>query len=258
MPRRSQVDGQVMDLRALRGRVWELSCRAGRCRDVQQTLEVADPATAGGLACELRGLVWNAMQCPHANHVLQKCITVLQPVPHWLVEEVLSWGSQGIETMAKHRFGCRVFERLLEHCEEGHKQQLVASLLEDVVSLSQEEFANYCIQFILEHSNSEQRSEVINLVIAEAAWLATHYYAGAVVTKALQHGSAEQRLELAETLLAQGPWLLERMAVHRFSNEAVIEMLGLPQATERVRGILRPNWWQLQASRYGREILQFL
>lgn len=202
--------------------------------------------------------MWNAIQCPHANHVLQKCITVLNPVPLWMNEEVLSWGPQGIETMAKHKFGCRVFERLLEHCEEEQKQQLAASLLENVVSLSKEPFANYCVQYILEYSNSEQRSEVMSLVTSDAVSLATDYYAGAVVAKALRHGFMEQCLELAENLLAQGPELLERMAVHRFSNDAVIEMLRLPQVMDRVRGALHPKQRQLQNSRYGREVLKFL
>lgn len=175
-----------------------------------------------------------------------------------MVLEVLSWGSSGIEALAKHKFGCRVFERLLEHCEEEHKEQLAAPLLESIVDLSKEPFANYCIQHILEHSNAEQRAKVMSSVTAQAASLATDYYAGAVVAKALHHGSTRQRLELVETLLAQGAWLLERMAVHRFSNEAVIEMLELSDVAERVRATLRPKLWQLQGSRYGKEVLRFL
>jgi pumilio RNA-binding family len=246
-----------MDPNALRDRVWELSRKAGKCRDVQRTLEEADAATVGGLACELREHVWDAMECPQANHVLQKFITVLKPMPKWLMQEIFSRGSQGIETMAKHQFGCRVFLRLLEHCEEEDKERLVECLMANIVNLSKDEFATYCIQAIFEHSNAEQQSEVSHVVTTKAvsASMATHYHAGAVVAKALQCGFTEQSAELAEALLQQGPWLLERMAVHRYGSDAVIQMLGLPQVSERVYRALVPKMWKLQDSEHGSEVL---
>jgi hypothetical protein len=182
---------------------------------------------------------------------------VLKPMPDWLMQEVFSFGSQGIETMAKHQFGCRVVLRLLEHCKEEDKERLVESLMGNIVNLSKNEFATYCIQGILEHSNAKQLSEVLHVVTAKAVSesMATHYHAGAVVAKALQYGFAEQCVELAEALLGQGPWLLERMAVHRFSNDAVIQMLRLPQVSERVHGALLPKVWKLQGDEYGSQVL---
>jgi hypothetical protein len=247
--------GQVMDPTALRGRVWELSRQAGTCWDVQRTLEAVDPATAECLAHEFQGFVWCALECPCANHVLQKCITVLKFVPDWLMYEVFSWGPQGIVDMAKHRFGCRIFLRLIEHCWEGYKQWLAAPLMANVVGLSKDKYANFCIQYILEHGTSEHRSEILASVIAEATWLAKEsgkdHFAAEVVAKALKHGFMEQCLELAEALLGQ----VVEMAFTRFGKDIVIEMLRLPQVSERVRGVLRcSQFQQLQDNRYSKEV----
>ena len=50
------------------------------CRDVQRAIEeAADDVTRSRLVTELAGHVLDAMRCPHANHVLQKCITCSRP-----------------------------------------------------------------------------------------------------------------------------------------------------------------------------------
>jgi hypothetical protein len=169
--------------------------------------------------------------------------------------EVFSWGPQGIVDMAKHRFGCRIFLRLIEHCWEGYKQWLAAPLMANVVGLSRDKYANFCIQYILEYGTSEHRSEILASVIAEATWLAKEsgkdHFAGEVVAKALKHGFMEQCLELAEALLGQ----VVEMAFTRFGKDIVIEMLRLPQVSERVRGVLRcSQFQQLQDNRYSKEV----
>jgi hypothetical protein len=255
----TQRKGQAMDPNALRNRVWELSCQESTCWDVQRTLEVVHPAIAECLAREFQGFVWDAIESPHANHVVQKCITVLKFVPDWLLYEVLSWGPQGIEDMAKHKFGCRIFLRLIEHCWEGYKQCLAAPLMANVVGLSKDKYANFCIQYIIEHGTSEHRSEILASVIAEATSLAKEsgkdHFAADVVAKALKHGFLEQCLELAEALLGQ----VVDMSFTRFGKDIVIEMLRLPQVSERVRGVLRcSKFQQMQDNRYSKEVKEEL
>ena len=63
----------------LTGRVWELSQDSKGCREVQQAIEEASDDVRCSLVAELCGHVLDAMRCPHANHVLQKCITCSRP-----------------------------------------------------------------------------------------------------------------------------------------------------------------------------------
>lgn len=241
----------------LRGRVWELSRSAEACREVQAALARADGPTAAALACELRGHVWEAVACPHANHVLQRCIRTLRPVPAWLVEEILAWGRGGVVELAEHRFGCRVLERLLESCEEGPRRRLGACLLEHLGGLSRHPFANYCVQHLLQYGAPEHQARILQASLDEVATLATDYHGGGVVTRCMASGPRASRLELAEALLER-PSLLERMAVYRFSHGAVIEMLKLGETAPRVRRLLAGKRSQLAATRYGREVLRHL
>ena len=64
---------------SLAGRVWELSQDSKGCREVQLAIEEASDDVRRGLLAEIAGHVLDAMRCPHANHVLQKCITCSRP-----------------------------------------------------------------------------------------------------------------------------------------------------------------------------------
>merc|ERR1719329_1781251 len=123
----------------LRGRVWRLARHSQGCRDVQRALEEADEDGANRIADELRGHVWHAVECCNANHVLQKCIVCAPGAPEFIIAELLAWGPDGSKYLAKHRFGCRVFERLL-----------VDQVLQDVVGLCTHQFANYVMQHLFE------------------------------------------------------------------------------------------------------------
>merc|ERR1712070_95209 len=137
--------------------------------------------TAESLASELQGRIWEATVCLHGNYVVQKCIKTLNPDSEWISGEILSWGVEGVRELAMHRFGCRVYCRLLEHCNEKQKAALVECLLGDVVVLSKAEFGNYCVNHILQYGSAEHRDAVMALVQPEAVSLATDYYAGAVI-----------------------------------------------------------------------------
>ena len=61
---------------------------------------------------ELRGHVLQMMESPHANFVLQKVIEVLPANATCFVTEELA--TRAAEA-ARHRFGCRILCRLIEH-----------------------------------------------------------------------------------------------------------------------------------------------
>merc|ERR1712232_436064 len=138
---------------------WKMSLKAEGSRKVQEALEEGDNHYRVEIASELQGHVWDAVESPHANHVLQKCIVELPPEAcEFIVDELKFWdGVPAAEYLAKHRFGCRVFERLLEHCPK-----LVAGMVEELYHLnmrvpSLHAFGNYMVQHILEHGSLDQQ-----------------------------------------------------------------------------------------------------
>eukprot|EP00438_Fugacium_kawagutii_P029241 Skav229576 [mRNA] locus=scaffold568:769569:775299:+ [translate_table: standard] len=124
------------------------------------------------LAQELRGHVKEAASSPHANYVLQKApgraggagggaghvITQLRPhASTFIAEELLDSGAR----FARHRFGCRILCRLLEHCTtESSTQRLISRILEDpseALELCRHNFGHHVVQLVLERGHPTRR-----------------------------------------------------------------------------------------------------
>merc|ERR1711988_1299181 len=119
------------------------TCAWQRARDAQGTFEVqkaldecSNDEERAVLAAQLRGHVFEATQCPHANHVLRKVITLLPPSSlNFVVVELMSRGPAGIIEIARHRYGCRILEGLLLHCPLEQLSCVVECLLAEAAAL---------------------------------------------------------------------------------------------------------------------------
>merc|ERR1712187_976650 len=67
---------------------------------------------------------------PHGNHVLSKLVEVMPSATLGPIIEQLHGTAVQV---AKHRYGCRVLERLIEHCSETQ----LSVLMEEVVAESE-------------------------------------------------------------------------------------------------------------------------
>ena len=79
---------------------------------------------------------------PNGNHVIQRCIQVMSAFAddrgdpsltsslsdrmQFIVDDIVD----NIEMLSTHRYGCRVVQRAVEHCEDAHKN----AVLEKIVS----------------------------------------------------------------------------------------------------------------------------
>ena len=66
------------------------------------------------LKADLHTHVWDCIQCPHANHVLQKFIKILPPSEVQFVIDEIVQPTNGPLWAAEHKYGCRIILRLLE------------------------------------------------------------------------------------------------------------------------------------------------
>lgn len=243
-------------LQSLRGRVWALSKDAKGCWLVQQALEdAAGDEERTTLALELKGHVWKAMQCPHANFVLQRCITTMKPnALQFIIDEI-----QSATQAAKHRYGCRVMERLIEHCLPEQVEPLVDDLLVDAAALCTHVFGHYVMQHLLEHGTCDQASGVIKILQENAATLGGDTYGCSVVAKALGHGFEEDRKAMASALI-QSEGVIPAMSFARHGHMAVKLVLAMVEGSERDSACrqLYACEKKLRDSRYGRVVLTFV
>ena len=64
----------------------------------------------------------------HGNHVIQKCIEQMPPDSVvFIIESV----QDKTEAMAVHSYGCRVIQRLLEHCDAQKLHGLLEMILQE-------------------------------------------------------------------------------------------------------------------------------
>lgn len=187
---------------AIQSSALEFSFDSLACRVVQHAFVVATRGEAVTLVRALYGHVREAVHSQHANHVLQK-IVVVMPMSHveFLAEEL---AGAGIET-ARHRFGCRVLCRLLEHhpCEGdvGPTFNLLQEVLGNAAQLSCHAFAHHVIECAIEHGDAHQRHWIATALQVNILRTARNRHGSHVVRKSLVFCSTEDQRALVDAML---------------------------------------------------------
>jgi len=209
--------GHVIDP-SIRGRVWKLSQQSIGCREVQRALDCyQNKADKARLAFELRGHVLEALECPYANHVLQKSINSLWPSDLQFVIDELMSGPGSVERAAMHKYGCRVVQRLLETCPSTQVAGMAESLVSKADLLIQHAYGNYVIQCLLQNGTAlVKRRLVQRLVELPLLGVCSNVCSRAVVKAALCEAAEEDALLLARSI-TQTPGLVGRLTREKCS-----------------------------------------
>lgn len=242
----------------LSGRVWSLARDAQGCREVQNALVAAQTEEERlAIAMELQNHVWDAIRCPYANYVLQKCITVLKPQSsQFIFDEVVSKGVRRVAQVAKHKYGCRILQRLLELRSSPRVRELAEALLADAINTSRHQYGNYVMQHLLEHGSREQRASLIRQLARHAPAVGADEFACSVVSKAMAHGDRDDQVSLARALV-NVPGTVSYLSRSRHGHSAVELLLQVLDGEdhEKVRCQIRVDAAALRSSRYGRIVL---
>lgn len=73
--------------------------------------------------------------------------------------------------LSTHPYGCRVIQRILEHCLPEQTQLILEELHGDTERLLQDQYGNYVIQHVLEHGNAVRTTTDGDEVIISFCWL---------------------------------------------------------------------------------------
>jgi len=242
------------------GRVWELSQDPAGCREIQKAFDCATDELKLALALELQGHVLEAMKCPHANHVLQKCITLLRPHHlQFVVNEIMAC-PDAIQLAARHKFGCRIMQRLLEHGLPDQVRDLGDALLDQVVDIARHPYGNYVLQNLLENGNAVQKQKLIVELREDVAITCMDSFGCKVVAAALSHSAnRDDVVHLAEQI-AKEPGLLVTMAHSRHGHAAVQLVIQALEGADRraAEAQLTAELAALRVSRHGRIVAAWL
>jgi hypothetical protein len=243
----------------IRGCVQRLSLEPYGCRVVQTALETSDAVDKEAIALELRGHVLETISSPHGNFVVQKVIELLPVASTMFVPlELASFAAE----VARHRFGCRILCRLVEHHFCGENESLPATvalvdeLLLEVDQLIHHNMARHVLDLILEHGNEVHKHEVSQAICSNIFYNAKSRNASYVIEKAMIYCALEDRNAIASELL-NSPERFLMLATHECGSHVVKSLLRARiSMSEQAKALLLTTVNKLKASKYGKKVLE--
>ncbi|KAK1373718.1 Pumilio-like 2 [Heracleum sosnowskyi] len=215
------------------GQVLTLSLQMYGCRVIQKAIEVVDLDQKIEMVTELDGHVMRCVRDQNGNHVIQKCI---ECIPEEHIQFIISTFFEQVVTLSTHPYGCRVIQRVLEHCADAKTQSKVMDEILGCVSmLAQDQYGNYVIQHVLEHGKPHERSTIIQELAGKIVQMSQQKFASNVVEKCLAFGDPSQRELLVREMLGttdeNEP--LQAMMKDQFANYVVQKVLETCSDQER-------------------------
>jgi hypothetical protein len=254
------VDTSDVSSGILQGQVWRLAKDPRGCRKIQQILENAESNSERALiSCELRTHVWEAIWSPHANYVIQKCISTMRPCDsQFIIDEILQQGPGAVVAVAAHQYGCRILQRFLEHFPSDRLQVLIEDVLSAVRYLSMNEYGSFFIQHLLEYGDASYVGELLQSLTLHASSLASDPYGVTVLGKALTHARKDAQESLANALASQPRWLVSMSSWrHGYLTAKLTIQAAAPYQRNVALEEVQRCGHKLKNSRYGRKLLTF-
>jgi pumilio RNA-binding family len=242
---------------SLYGHVLRMSLEPFGCRVVQKALDVANTFEKERLVAELRNHVRLAISSPHANFVIQKVIEVL-PInaTSFVAQELATFAAE----VARHRFGCRVLSRLVEHhlCGNGvapSTDVLIDEVLLQTDQLIHHNFARHVLELILEHGTDAHKEKISESVRNNLFHLSKNRCASYVVEKALAFCKVEDTYAIASELL-RNPERFRLLAMHECGSHVVkAVMKSHADCAQKAKELLKADIDKLKSSKYGKQFL---
>jgi len=223
------------------------------------------------------------LRCVHdsnGNHVIQKIIEIVSRVAREETDkEAAAFVSSRIQfimdnfkgrvrELSSHPYGCRVIQRILEHCSNVHKAAILEELRQSCAELVQDCYGNYVIQYVMQHGWEEDRSILIKEVQAHLLDFSQHKFASNVVEKCLQYASRRDRDEMVWSIINytfdasnpvdnKGHCVLESTVRDPYANYVVQKVIDVSDERQRaaILRYVRENIQQLRRYTYGKHII---
>ncbi|KAL6204537.1 hypothetical protein ACLB2K_021804 [Fragaria x ananassa] len=237
--------------------VLTLSLQMYGCRVIQKAIEVVDLDQKIKMVGELDGHVMRCVRDQNGNHVIQKCI---ECVPEEAIHFIVSTFFDQVVTLSTHPYGCRVIQRVLEHCNDQNTQSKVMDEILGAVSmLAQDQYGNYVVQHVLEHGKPHERSAIIKELAGKIVQMSQQKFASNVVEKCLAFGGPAERELLVNEMLGttdeNEP--LQAMMKDQFANYVVQKVLETcdDQQRELILSRIKVHLNALKKYTYGKHIV---
>ncbi|KAK6055376.1 RNA binding repeat protein, Pumilio-family [Cooperia oncophora] len=162
--------------------------------------------------------------------------------------------------LSMHPYGCRVIQRVLEHCTEEQKRPVLEALHANVRSLVLDQYGNYVIQHVIEHGSDPDRDRIVREITGNVLRYAQHKFASNVIEKCLICAAPHHKTMLINEVCGDSddpnpPILL--MMKDQFANYVVQKMLDTadPVYRKKMMYAIKPHIPVLRKFSYGKHII---
>ena len=203
---------------------------------------------------ELMDSVLDCIGDQNGNHVIQKCI---ECVPEDRIPFVLEPILSQIFKLCTHQYGCRVIQRVLEHCRKPATQSAVMNeIVQHAFSLTEDKYGNYVVQHVLQHGKPEERSSIIQKLTGQVVILSQQKYASNVIEKCLTYGTPEERDVLIREIFSCGQ-TFQTLMKDQFGNYVVQKVLQTcdDKHLEMILSSIKVHLNELKNYTYGKHIV---
>lgn len=257
---RHQMGGQVADWLVEVAHSVALSPHG--CRVIQKVLGAGGGLPLEKLVASLAAHTKELYESPNGNHVLARICEVMPGSALCpIISQLMDPGpnkDRGPKLVARHRFGCRILERLIEHCPEPAIRELLDEVMDDSVALSRHPFGNFVIQHIIEHGSTKQKDKVMKQLIPVMSALAMHRTASHVVQRALDYSEEAQKQAVVEALVRApaGPSLLD-VSCNRYGAFVLEQIASVhsPLVLE-LQNYIKEHLDAISVSNHGRRVAE--
>lgn len=204
-------------------------------RIVQKAIEVFNGPDLDLIIAELKDVL-DLSRCPHGNFVLSKAIEAL---PTSKIEFIVQALTGHFMPVAKHRFGCRVICRLIEHCSANQIGDLWEEIVAESDSLARHPWGNFVLQHALEHGEA-YRSRIVEVLLPNFSTLPNDRVGSLVAQKVFDFVSTNDKaLVLNAMLQAQGSNSIIETARHKFGSYVIEQLADLRQSHSEAEEIAK-------------------
>jgi len=175
-----------------------------------------------------------------------------------------------VKELSAHPYGCRVVQRILEHCVYSQKSVILEELRDCSKDLIQDCYGNYVIQFVMQHGTEADQVLLIQDVALNLLQYSQHKFASNVVEKCLQYANRKDRDEMIWKIInatfditqpldksTGGQTFLEAMVRDPYANYVVQKVIEVSDEHQRatILRYVRDNINQLRKYTYGKHII---
>jgi pumilio RNA-binding family len=266
----------------LAGQAVQLAMQMYGCRVVQKALEYVNTERLMALVSEFEDppVLLRCVHDANGNHVIQKCIEIVSRVSKEAqtpehaefvasrIQFIIDTFKGRVKELSSHPYGCRVVQRILEHCPNKQKGVILEELRQCCADLVQDCYGNYVIQFVMQHGWDADRAVLIREVQQNLLEFSQHKFASNVVEKCLQYAARRDRDEMIWTIInvtfdinnpvdSKGHCVLESMVRDPYANYVVQKVIDVSDERQRaaILRYVRENIVQLRRYTYGKHII---